>query len=148
MIIMAVILLTGSLIKENTITHLVGIRDYQVITAENIFIMGLGTQRIVTQIMTILMVFHLGGSLIKASIITALAGTVDFQAIIMGAIFIMDHGILLTIIRLLEVKAITPGKRRKIKCSDSLLIPFELTRPVCVFYKGIDRRMMAVLPDY
>ena len=131
MVITAVTLQDGSLTKGNTITHLAGIRDYQVITAENIFIMGLGIQGIVTQIMAVLMDFHQDGSLIKASIITALAGTVDFQVIIMGAIFIMDHGIQLIIIRLLEDKAITPGKRRKIKYRDGLLIPFELTINVC-----------------
>jgi hypothetical protein len=146
MVITAVTLQDGSLTKGNTITHLAGIRDYQVITAENTFIMELGTQRIVTQIMAVLMDFHQDGSLIKASIITALAGTVDFQVIIMGAIFIMDHGIQLIIIRLLEVKAITPGKRRKIKCSDSLLMPFELTINGCVFLRY--RRIMAVLLDY
>ena len=122
MVITAVILLTGSLIKGNTITHLIGIRDCRVITAENIFIMGLGIRRTAIQIMEGITVSHQVGNLIKGSIITALAGIVDFQAIIMDAIFIMDHGIQLTIIRLVEVKAITLVKRRKTNCNFSRLI--------------------------
>lgn len=119
MVITAVILLIGSLIKGNIIIHLIGIRDYQVITAENIFIMELGIRRTATQIMEGITVSHQVGNLIKGSIITALAGIVDFQAIIMDAIFIMDHGIQLTIIRLVEVKAIILEKRRKINCNTS-----------------------------
>jgi len=119
MVITAVILLTGSLIKGNTITHLIGIRDCRVITAENIFIMELGIRHTATQILEEITVFLQVGNLIKGSIITALVGIVDFQAIIMDAIFIMDHGIQLTIIRLVEVKAIILEKRQKINCNTS-----------------------------
>jgi hypothetical protein len=75
MVITAVILQDGSLIKGNTITHLAGIRDYQVIIVGNIFIMELGTQRIATQIMAVIMDFLQDGSLIRVSIITHQVGT-------------------------------------------------------------------------